>query len=242
MTDLAELKLFATHPHKCGYLHGQESTTVFVDPNVQMDGTLYNALSDYGFRRSGLHVYRPHCESCHACIPIRVPVKEFKYSKSQRRCRNQNQDLEISILDTIDTDEHYALYQQYIHQRHHDGDMFPPDRDQFRDFLCSAWGITRFIEFREEGKLIAVSVIDQLERGLSALYFFFDDTHSKRSLGVFNILHQIAWAKELGLPYLYLGYWIRDCQKMSYKVDYRPFELFIDNTWVLVADYPKPTK
>lgn len=238
MTDLAELKLFATHPHKCGYLPDQKSTTVFVDPNTEMDGTLYNALSDYGFRRSGLHVYRPHCQNCQACIPIRIPVSEFTYSKSQRRCRNQNKDLEIITVESIDTDEHYALYEKYIHQRHHDGDMFPPNRDQFRDFLCSAWGITRFIEFRLEGKLIAVSVIDQLERGISALYAFFDDNHHKRSLGVFNILHLISRAKSLGLPYIYLGYWIRDCQKMAYKIDYRPFQLFIDNTWIEVVDTP----
>ncbi len=238
MTDLAELRLFATHPHKCGYLPDQQSTTVFVDPNAQMNGKLYNALSDYGFRRSGLHVYRPHCQACQACIPIRIPVSEFKPSKSQRRCRNLNKDLEIATIESIDSDEHYALYDKYIHQRHHDGDMFPPDRDQFRDFLCSAWGITRFIEYRLNGTLIAVSVVDELERGLSALYAYFDDQHSKRSLGVYNVLHLIKRAQDLGLPYVYLGYWIRDCQKMAYKIDYKPFQLFVDNTWIEVADLP----
>lgn len=237
MTELAELRLFATRPHRCSYLPDQAATTVFIDPEAPMDGELYSQLSDYGFRRSGSNVYRPKCGSCSACIPIRLPVAQFRPSKSQRRCRNNNSDLQSQLVETIDTDEHYALYEHYISSRHADGDMFPATREQYQGFLTNEWGITRFIEFRKDGRLVAVSVVDQLQHGLSALYAFFDHQDAKRSLGVFNILHQVSWAQQLGLPYVYLGYWIRDCQKMRYKVDYRPFQLFIDNAWITVNDY-----
>lgn len=237
MTDLAELKLFATHEHPCSYLSGRDATTIFVDPKAKLNGNIFSQLSDFGFRRSGAHVYRPRCRQCQACIPVRTPVDLFRPNKTQKRCLNKNKDIQTKLVDSIDTDEHYALYEKYIRLRHSDGDMFPPSREQYLSFLTHEWNITRYIEFRVGEELLAVSVCDQLDRGLSAIYAFFDPTESKRSLGVYNILHLIQLTKELELSFVYLGYWIKDCQKMSYKVDYRPFQLLIEEGWITVNDY-----
>lgn len=236
MTDLSTLKLFTTHPHPCSYLPDQEAVTLFIDPDAQVDIALYSRLSEYGFRRSGQHLYRPRCGRCQACIPMRVPVKFFRYSRNQKRCWRRNQDLSVRILTDIDTDEHYQLYDDYIRQRHADGDMFPPSRQQYRDFLSAQWGSTRYLEFRDEThpeqQLMAVAVCDQLDHGLSAIYTFYAADQVARSLGTYAVLHQIEWARELGLDHVYLGYWIKRCQKMRYKSDYRPFQLFINNNWV----------
>jgi arginyl-tRNA--protein-N-Asp/Glu arginylyltransferase len=237
LTDLSNIKLYATKPHACSYLDDHEATTIFVDPEFGMTGEIYSELSEFGFRRSGSHVYRPKCQSCQACIPIRIPVGTFKPTRAQKRCLKRNSDLAIESLDSIDTDEHYTLYERYIAARHTDGDMYPANRNQYRDFLTSEWGITRYIEYRLQGQLIGVAVADVLESGVSAIYTFFDPELSKRSLGVFNILFHIQWAHELNLPYVYLGYWIKKCQKMNYKVDYRPFQVLIQNSWITVSDF-----
>lgn len=236
MTELSELNFYATPEHDCGYLPDRRAKTIFADPNATIDAKLYSELSQFGFRRSGSHIYRPHCDGCQACIPIRVNVDEFTATRSQKRCFKKNKDLNFHVIDSIDTDEHYLLYENYINLRHADGDMYPPSREQYSDFLTKEWGVTEFLEYRLDGKLIAVSVVDRLSNGLSAIYAYFEPEAAKRSLGVFNVLHQIERAKTEGLPYVYLGYWIKACQKMRYKMDYRPFEVFIDNQWNTVKD------
>lgn len=236
MTDLSKIKLFATHPHSCSYLDEEESTTIFVDPATEVTAELYTQLSEYGFRRSGDHLYRPRCGSCQACIPIRVPVNQFTLSKNQARCMRKNRDVQISDVVCIDNDECYELYEKYISARHSDGDMFPASRKQYSEFLSSEWGTTHYLELRVKTKLIAVAVTDILHNAVSAIYTFYDPDEEKRSLGRFCILRQIQWARELGLDYLYLGYWIKKCQKMNYKIDYRPFQLMINNTWINIRD------
>jgi len=232
MSDLSTLKLFATQPHPCSYLDGQEATTVFVDPEANIDPALYTQLSQLGFRRSGAHLYRPQCLRCQACVSSRIPVKAFKPNRSQRRCLQLNRDLSLQITKDINTLEHYNLYSRYIESRHQDGDMYPPSEDQYKAFLTSEWEITQFIEFRLEGRLIGVSVCDRLGDGLSAVYTFYDAGEESRSLGKFAILAQIEKAKSLGLDYLYLGYWIKECEKMSYKIQYRPLELLVNRRWM----------
>ena len=235
VTDLSNLKLFATHPHPCSYLEDQESTTIFLDPAITIDATLYSQLSELGFRRSGHHIYRPRCHGCQACIPIRIPVKYFKPSRNQMRCAKRNGDLSMDVVSSIDTDEHYDLYKRYINLRHSDGDMYPPSRSQYTDFLSAEWGVTHYIEFRcESSQLVAVAVTDKLDNGLSAIYTFFDPAQSKRSLGVFSVLFQISWARKMKLPYVYLGYWIKNCKKMTYKIDYQPCQLLINGGWVSI--------
>lgn len=232
MTDLSTLKLFATQPHPCSYLDGQEATTVFVDPDAAIDPTLYTQLSQLGFRRSGSHLYRPQCLRCQACISCRIAVRDFKPNRSQRRCWVKNQDLILRTVTDIKTPEHYDLYARYIESRHQDGDMYPPSQEQYNAFLTREWGVTQLIELRLGERLIGVSVCDQLGDGLSAVYTFYDPDEEHRGIGKFAILAQLEKARSLGLNYLYLGYWIKECEKMNYKIQYRPLELLVNRRWM----------
>lgn len=235
MTTLSDLKVFTTHPHQCSYLEEQQATTLFIDPATDLDVPTYSQLADAGFRRSGPHIYRPNCGDCNACISVRVPVAEFKPSRNQRKIINRNSDLKAIEIDNIQSDECYQLYHRYICARHRDGDMYPPTPEQYESFLSNELGNTRYFGLFQDSKLVAVAVTDVLENGLSAIYTFFDPDHSKRSLGSYAILWQIKKGIELELPYLYLGYWIKQCQKMSYKSDYRPLQLLVNNRWVSIA-------
>lgn len=234
VTLLANVRVFATYPHNCSYLPGEQATTLFVDPSTTIDARIYSQLSVIGFRRSGPHLYRPHCVACNACVPARVNVEHFRASRNQRRILQRNADLQVREVQRIDTPEHFDLYSRYIEDRHRDGDMYPPDRDQFNSFLTREWGCTRFVEFRDAARLLAVAVLDQLDNGLSAIYTFFDPGQAPRSLGTYVILWQIDHARRLGLPALYLGYWIRNCRKMNYKTKFRPIELLVNGKWTRV--------
>ncbi len=230
-SSLRDLKVYTTYPHACSYLQDREAVTLFVDPGTQMDAQLYSRLSRLGFRRSGGHVYRPYCNDCRACIPARIPVADFQPNRSQRRTLRRNADLSVKICDSISDDAAFHLYQRYIHARHSDGDMYPPDREQYESFLSNEWGVTRYYRFHDGNELLGIAVVDEVEDGLSAIYTFFEPEQANRGLGKFAILWQIEAARELGLPYLYLGYYIRDCAKMAYKLEYRPVELYIDQRW-----------
>ena len=230
-SSMRDLKVYTTYPHSCSYLEDQEATTLFVDPRQPVDQKLYSNLSQLGFRRSGSHIYRPHCTHCDACIPARIPVDLFEAKRGQRRTWNRNQDLTVHATDDMRDDAAFELYQNYIESRHSDGDMYPPEREQYESFLSNAWDCTRYYRFYDGGSLIALAVVDELVDGLSAIYTFFDPALDRRSLGGFAILWQIEKAREMGLDYLYLGYWVRNCQKMAYKSDYRPLELYVNNRW-----------
>ena len=230
-SSLRDLKVYTTYPHSCSYLQDQEATTLFVDPRQPVDQKLYSRLSVLGFRRSGNHIYRPNCARCNACIPSRIPAQEFAPRRSQKRIWRRNQDLQVIRTEAINDDEAFDLYYRYITQRHSDGDMYPPDREQYEAFLNSVWDCTLYFRFYDKGQLVAVAVADRLEDGFSAIYTFFDPDADRRSLGVFAILWQIEQAKILGLDYLYLGYWIRDCQKMAYKSEYRPLQVYNNSRW-----------
>ena len=234
MTVLSKIKIFATYPHECSYLENQEATTLFVDPGADIDASAYARLSELGFRRSGTHLYRPHCKDCKACVPARIPVALFEPNRRQRRITRKNKDLTTELLDNINSDEYFDLYHRYICARHQDGDMYPPTREQYDSFLNCEWQATRFIVFKFEGKPLAVSVVDEMDNGLSAVYTFFDPDEPKRSLGAFAILWQVQYTQSLQLPALYLGYWIKQCAKMSYKTEYRPLEMYINDEWVLL--------
>lgn len=232
MTDLEHLIFFTTPEHQCSYLPEQQSTTLFVDPKAVINTEHYTSLSSLGFRRSGKHFYRPYCDNCQACTPIRVNAKLFTPSKSQKRILRKNRTLETQILNADFHEDHYLLYEKYLHSRHADGDMYPPSRSQYRSFLVEGHSSTQFIEFSLEGHLCAVAVCDKLKDGLSAIYTFFDPDYASLSLGSYAILWQIAEAKRKNLPYLYLGYFIKNCRKMAYKNQYSPFEARINNQWL----------
>ncbi|EKF73619.1 arginyl-tRNA-protein transferase [Alcanivorax hongdengensis A-11-3] len=236
MTDLSTLRFFRTPAHACSYLEDHQASTLFVDPQATLTPALYSELSQLGFRRSGDYLYRPHCEGCQACIPARVRVADFHPRRRHRRILKRNGDLEVTRERAHFSRECYQLYASYIDYRHGDGDMYPPSEEQFNNFLICDWADTDFFCFREAGKLRAVAVTDTLDDGLSAVYTFFDPTLDDRSLGVMALLWQIDYCRRQGLPYLYLGYWIRQCQKMRYKSQYRPLEILIQGHWQELQD------
>lgn len=228
-----DLRFFLTVPHPCSYLPGREATTLFLDPQETVAPEVYDALTLLGFRRSGSNLYRPHCEACSACTSVRIPIDDFAPSRTQRKLINRNRDLSIRLRPTEFDEQHYALYARYIRARHADGDMFPPSRDQYRMFLTQAHPFAKLLEFRLGDHLMAVAATDLLGHGLSAIYTFFDPDpiFERRSLGSFSILSQIELARKRHLPHVYLGYWIRECQKMRYKQDYRPLEYLNGGRW-----------
>ena len=233
--DLEKIRLYLTEPHPCSYPPDRQATTAFVDPRVEVDAELYNRLSDMGFRRSGRYVYTPRCASCKACIPIRIDAAAFTPNRVQRKCLNRNRDLTVALVDNVDLDEHYPLYERYISLRHSEGDMYPPSRAQYQDFIGRPWHSTSFLELRHRGRLLGCAVTDWLRNGLSAIYTHFDPAEERRSLGTFAILKQIETVLAQGKRYVYLGFWIRDSAKMNYKIRYRPAELFVNDAWLRIG-------
>ena len=232
MASPSKLRFFTTPDHDCSYLNGKKAITLFADPLAHIDKNLYSVLSSVGFRRSGNHIYRPYCQSCSACIPVRVPVRLFKMKRRFKRILKKNIDIMSSTVTPKFCEEYFALYDRYLTARHSDGDMFPASRNQFESFLVEGRDETKFIEFRSSGKLLAIAVFDQLNDGLSAVYSFYDPDESFRGLGVLAVLYLIEETQRQGLKYVYLGYWIKESKKMSYKLDYEPNELYINNQWI----------
>ena len=230
--ELTSKQFYLTPNHPCSYLSGREARTLFLDPRDTVDAASYAALTSVGFRRSGSHLYRPHCDGCKACVPVRVPVEQFRWKRRFRRVLEKNSDIEVFWEPAQFTPRHFHLYARYIGDRHGDGDMYPPTPDQFRSFLLSSWSDTAFMSLYLDAQLVCSAVTDQLDDGLSAIYTYFDPRLDNRSLGVLAVLKQLEYCLENNLSYLYLGYWIRDAAKMRYKTDYRPIELFLNTRWI----------
>ena len=232
MNDRIKLQFYASTPETCGYLPERQSISAFANPYMDMDVNTYNELIQFGFRRSGGYLYRPHCPDCKACISLRVPVNEYQLSRNDKRTLKKNSDLSMETLDAKYSDEHYKLYHRYINSRHKGGSMENPSKSDYHRFLICDWADTTFLEFRYQKKLVAVAVTDSTISGNSAVYTFFDPDHEARSLGHYAILKQIEYTEENALPYLYLGYWIEDCDKMKYKARYKPAEGFMNDSWI----------
>ena len=230
MTDPQQLRFFLTQEHTCGYLP-KNSQSLCLDPKQAIDRNLLGLLTQNGFRRSGQLVYRPHCSSCSACIPVRIPLRDFQHNKGQARTFKRGLQLAVSEHTPSCTDEYYDLYQRYICAHHADGSMYPPSIQQFKDFLTLDLSFTRFFEFRLNGQLMAVAVSDVLPDGLSAVYSFYEPDDKYFSLGRQTVLWQIEHARQLGYPTCTLATGFRDCKKMSYKIDYQPLQAFIDDYW-----------
>jgi len=230
------LRLLLTEEHPCSYLKGKPARTAFIDPEVQITRDLATSLNWQGFRRSGQYLYRAQCNPCRACQPLRVITSEFKSSKSQKRNLKKNQDLrvQLSTKETLSKEklkQYFDLYGRYIETRHRQGDMFPPNKDQFDSFIGSLYDFSLMIEFYLGKELVMVSLCDELYDGLSAIYTFFEPNFSSRGLGVYAILWQIHYSLAKEYPYLYLGFWIKDCEKMTYKQKYRPNEIYVNENW-----------
>ncbi|OZA30434.1 MAG: arginyltransferase [Hydrogenophilales bacterium 17-61-9] len=228
---LQRIQFYLTASYDCSYLPGRQARSQVATPTHLIDGGAYSALIRAGFRRSGQFTYRPHCEQCQACVPVRVEVDRFAPNRTQRRCLKRNQHLSARFFPLDFKDEHYALYRAYLCSRHAGGGMDRDGPEQYTQFLLSSNVDSVMVEFRDGETLVMVAVIDQVENGLSAVYTFFDPARDQDSLGVYGVLWQIELARRLEASHLYLGYWIAESRKMAYKKQYSPLEGLVDGRW-----------
>lgn len=226
------IHFYATAPYACSYLPGREARSQVAIPAESIDRRVYSQLVQLGFRRSGSYTYRPYCDLCQACTPVRIPVECFVPDRSQRRAWKRHQGLSVRILPLKYLAEHYALYRRYQSARHGGGGMSDDNPSQYAEFILKSGVDSWLVEFRAGETLKMVSLIDRLDDGLSAVYTFYEPDEKGASYGVFNVLWQVDLARQLGLRYLYLGYWIGASRKMSYKSGYRPLEKLFFGRWV----------
>lgn len=246
---LHKLQFYVTTPYKCGYLPDKPAQSLIAAPHHLVNAHVYNGLIQQGFRRSGKFAYRPHCENCNACIPVRVVLSEFAPTRSQKRAFKQHSALTARVMPISYNQSHFELYASYQALRHADAESgntseAKDDAEQYRQFLCESNVESLMIEFRDaENQVKIVSMIDLVGDGTSAVYTFYDATQPKASFdtsikrasyGTYAIMWLAEWTKSLGLPYLYLGYWIKDSPKMAYKQAFRPQEKLVGGEWIII--------
>jgi len=225
------LQFYSTASYPCSYLQDREARSQVAAPTHLIDATTYSRLVEQGFRRSGMFTYRPNCDACRACLPIRVDAGGFRPNRSQRKVWRRHQSLRASNAPLEFQPEHFALYRRYVSTRHAGAGMDDDSQTQYSQFLLTSRVDSTLIEFRDpQDVLRMVSIIDILDNGLSAVYTFFDPD-APGSLGTYGVLWQLDRCQAMGLPWLYLGYWIQESRKMAYKSQFKPYQVLRAGVW-----------
>ena len=225
-----QLRFFLTAPSPCPYLPARDERKVFAHLPLSEGAQVNDALTQIGFRRSQNIAYRPACEACDACVSVRLPVPEFAFTRSQRKVLARNADLSRDLVEAEATTEQFQLLRRYLTTRHPTGGMSDMGWLDYVAMVEDTAVRTHLIEYRlpstdgGPGDLVAVTLTDLLKDGLSMVYSFYDPTMERRSLGRFAILDHVRQAAIVGLPFVYLGYWVQGSAKMDYKADFRPME------------------